>query len=124
MTGVRDLGLHERVKILAGILPTKSHRALEYMRDNVSGMIVPDALIARLKGAEEPAEEGIRAVCELIAEVREIEGVSGVHLMPVMWESATPRIVEEAGLGQPGASVDEPGGSRGEPGAQAEERAS
>ncbi|MFH1689352.1 MAG: methylenetetrahydrofolate reductase [Candidatus Eisenbacteria bacterium] len=98
MAGVRDLGLHERVKILAGILPTRSHKALEYMRDNVSGMIVPEALIERLRTASDPAEEGVRAACELIAEVRDVDGVAGVHLMPVMWESVTPRVVEEAGL--------------------------
>lgn len=99
MEGVRDLGLHDKVKVLAGILPTRSHRALEYMRDNVSGMIVPDGLIRRLRDADDPVEEGVRAACELIAEVREVEGVAGVHLMPVMWEKITPRIVEEAGLG-------------------------
>ncbi len=99
MEGVRDLGLDERVKILAGVLPTRSHRALEYMRDRVAGMIVPEPLVRRLKDAKDPVEEGVRVACELIAEVREIEGVSGVHLMPVMWESVTPRIVEEAGLG-------------------------
>ncbi|MFH1689873.1 MAG: methylenetetrahydrofolate reductase [Candidatus Eisenbacteria bacterium] len=98
MAGVRDLGLHERVKILVGILPTRSHKALEYMRDNVSGMIVPEALIERLRSASDPAEEGVRAACELIAEVRDVDGVAGVHLMPVMWESITPRVVEEAGL--------------------------
>ena len=98
MAGVRDLGLHERVKIIAGILPTRSARALEYMRDEVSGMIIPDDTIRRLAGAEDPVEEGVRLACELVAKVREIDGVSGVHLMPVMWEKITPRIVEEAGL--------------------------
>jgi methylenetetrahydrofolate reductase (NADPH) len=98
MDGVRDLGLHERVKILAGILPTRSHRALEYMRDNVSGMIIPESLIDRLRTASEPPDEGVRVACELIDEVRSIDGVAGVHLMPVMWESVTPRLVEEAGL--------------------------
>ena len=99
MDGVRDLGLHERVKVLAGVLPTRSHKALEYMRDQVSGMTIPDAMIERLRGAEDREGEGVRMACEIIHEVREIEGVSGVHLMPVMWEKVTPRIVEEAGLG-------------------------
>jgi methylenetetrahydrofolate reductase (NADPH) len=68
------------------------------MRDQVSGMMIPDETVRRLRDAEDPAEEGVRAACELIAQVREIEGVSGVHLMPVMWEKITPRIVEEAAL--------------------------
>jgi methylenetetrahydrofolate reductase (NADPH) len=98
MVGVRDLGLHTRAKILAGVLPARSHRALEHMQKNVAGMTVPDALVDRLKGAADPAEEGLRVACELVSEVRDIEGVAGVHLMPVMWESVMPRLVEEAGL--------------------------
>jgi 5,10-methylenetetrahydrofolate reductase len=98
MDGVRDLGLHERVKIIAGVLPTRSAKALNYMKAEVSGMSIPDETIRRIADAEDPEEEGVRLACELIAELREIEGVSGVHLMPVMWEKITPRIVEEAGL--------------------------
>lgn len=98
MTGMRDLGLAGRVKILAGILPTRSARALEFMKNEVAGMAVPDETIRRMRDAEDPAEEGVRLACELVREVRGIDGVSGVHLMPVMWEKITPRIVEEAGL--------------------------
>ena len=98
MDGVRDLGLHTRVKILPGILPTRSAKALEYMKNEVAGMMIPDETIGRLEDAEDPAEEGVRLACELIGELREIDGVAGVHLMPVMWEKITPRIVEEAGL--------------------------
>ncbi len=107
MVGVRDLGLHERVKIIAGVLPTKSAKALNYMKENVAGMVIPDEFIARMKSAEEPAEEGVAIVCEIIARVREIEGVSGVHLMPVLWEKIIPRVVDEAGLK---VDVDESGG--------------
>jgi methylenetetrahydrofolate reductase (NADPH) len=98
MTGVRDLGLHERVKILAGVLPARSAKALERMRKDVSGMLIPDEVVRRMEGAASPEDEGVRVACETIAGLREIEGVAGVHLMPVMWESVTPRIIEGAGL--------------------------
>jgi methylenetetrahydrofolate reductase (NADPH) len=98
MVGVRDLGLHEKVKIIAGVLPTRSAKALTYMKKEVSGMVIPDELIERMLRSKDPAEEGVLVACEIIARVREIEGVAGVHLMPVMWEKITPRIVEEAGL--------------------------
>ena len=39
---VRDLGLHERCAILAGVGAVRSVRALEYMRDKVPGVEVPD----------------------------------------------------------------------------------
>ena len=33
-----------------------------------------------------------------LREVRQVPGVSGVHIMPVMWESVIGRVVEGAGL--------------------------
>jgi len=35
---------------------------------------------------------------ELIQQLREIEGVAGVHIMAVAWEAIVPEIVEKAGL--------------------------
>jgi methylenetetrahydrofolate reductase (NADPH) len=102
MAGVRDLGLHERVKILAGVLPARSAKALERMKKDVSGMLIPDEVVRRMEAAPNPEDEGVRVACETIAALRGIEGVAGVHVMPVMWESVMPRIVEGAGLALPG----------------------
>jgi methylenetetrahydrofolate reductase (NADPH) len=68
------------------------------MKENVSGMSIPDELINRMGGADDPKEEGIKIIVELIQQIRGIAGVAGVHLMPVMWESIVPTIVERAGL--------------------------
>ncbi|MGB9593991.1 MAG: methylenetetrahydrofolate reductase, partial [Anaerolineae bacterium] len=43
-------------------------------------------------------EEGIRICVEIIQRVREIPGVSGVHIMAIEWEEAVPEIVKRAGL--------------------------
>jgi len=95
---VRKKGLHEQVYILAGVLPPKSAGALRYMKNNVSGMRIPSGLIQRLDEAEDPAEEGIKICVELIEELKDMEGIHGVHIMPVMWESVLPTLVERAGL--------------------------
>jgi hypothetical protein len=43
----------------------------------------------------------VRVAAELIARLRELPGVGGVHLMAPGWETeAVPRIVEAAGLYQ------------------------
>jgi len=94
---VKD-GLHKKAYILAGLTPVRSARALHYMKDEVAGMSVPDKLIKRMESAEDPKEEGIRICLEMIERVRNIEGVSGIHLMPIGWESITPVILERAGL--------------------------
>jgi len=98
MKEVVDLGLHEKVHILAGVMPVKSAGQVRYMKNNVAGMLIPDSLVDRMKGADDPKEEGVNFVVELINEVREIEGIRGVHIMAVEWEEMVPMIVERAGL--------------------------
>ena len=98
MKEVVDRGTHEQLHILAGVMPIKSPRVLEYMKKNVAGMSIPDSLVDRMKGASDPKEEGVNFVVELIDEVRQIEGIRGVHIMAVEWEEIVPTIVERAGL--------------------------
>lgn len=90
--------LHKQVYILAGVLPARSAKALAYMKDDVPGMRVPEEILKRMENAEDPKEEGVNICAELIGQIRSIEGVAGVHIMPVMWESITPTLVERAGL--------------------------
>jgi methylenetetrahydrofolate reductase (NADPH) len=98
MRQVRNRGLHEQVKILAGVTPLKSVGMAKYMRDSVAGLTVPDYYIERLSKAEDKAAEGIRMCVEQIQQLREIEGVAGIHLMAIEWEQKVPELVEKAGL--------------------------
>ena len=95
-----DMGLTEKVYILAGITPLKSVGMARYMQTKVPGMDVPEELIKRLKGVgkEKAAEEGIKIACEMIEELKELKGISGVHLMAIEWEHKVPEIAEKAGL--------------------------
>ncbi|HHY93957.1 MAG TPA: methylenetetrahydrofolate reductase [Firmicutes bacterium] len=97
MQVVRDMGLPEKVHILAGIVPTKSAKALEKTA-TVPGMAVPQELIVRMKGAADQEKEGVAIAVELISRLREIPGVHGVHIMAIAWEEAVPDIVSQAGL--------------------------
>jgi methylenetetrahydrofolate reductase (NADPH) len=119
MAKVRELGLHDRVYILAGVGPLKSPAMARYMKDSVPGILVPDELIERMEAAGKewagiPKEQltkedksarskawqaqGIQICIELIQQLRQIEGVSGVHIMAIEWEEAVRPIVEGAGL--------------------------
>lgn len=91
-------GLHERCNITAGILPVRSWKALNYMKNDVAGITIPDSLIERMKKAEDPKREGIQIAIEMCNEIKKIPGVKGIHLMPVGWEAAIPEIVKGAGL--------------------------
>lgn len=98
MALVRARGLHERVHIIAGVMPLKSHKVALYMKNKVAGMIVPDAIVERLKNAKDPKEEGVRLCVEQIEHLRTIAGVRGVHIMAMAWEEKVPEIVHRAGL--------------------------
>lgn len=97
MKRVVDRGLHERCYIIAGITPLKALGAAMYMKNCVSGIIIPDEIIKRLKAAKDKKKEGIKMAVEQIQEVREIEGISGVHVMAIAWEEKVPEIVESVG---------------------------
>lgn len=98
MEQVRELGLHKKVKIMGGVTPIKSVGMARYMQNNVSGMIVPEELIQRVKGAEDKKKEGLKVAVETIQRLKEMEGVHGVHIMAIAWEEVVPEIVESAGL--------------------------
>jgi 5,10-methylenetetrahydrofolate reductase len=98
MEMVRDRDLHEQVHILAGIIPMKSAGMARYMRDYVAGLTVPNALVKRMEDAEDAKEEGVNIAVELIDQLRDVEGVHGVHIMAVAWEEIVPVITERAGL--------------------------
>jgi len=111
MQKVRELGLHEKAYILAGLGPLKSPGMARYMRDQVPGLDVPDIYVDRMteaaKGIDKAdkkartqawREEGMKITIEQIQQMREIEGVAGVHVMAIEWEEAVKPIVEGAGL--------------------------
>jgi methylenetetrahydrofolate reductase (NADPH) len=98
MAQVRDLGLHEQCAILAGVGAVRSIKALDYMRDHVPGVEVPDDVDQRLRAVspDKQAEEGVKLAAEIIQQVAEIPGVAGVHLLVAGNERAVPQILESA----------------------------
>src|SRR5450755_4265373 len=98
MDQVEALGLIGKVFILVGIGPLRSAKTAEWMRKNIPGMHVPDALITRLAGAQDQAREGRNICVELIESIREIRGVSGVHIMAYRQEESVAEIVEKSGI--------------------------
>jgi 5,10-methylenetetrahydrofolate reductase len=98
MKRVRDLGLHERCFILICVVPLASARTAKWMRNNVPGVHIPDAVIARLEGAEKQKPEGKRICIELMQQIREIEGVAGIHVMAYRQEEFVAEIVHDSGV--------------------------
>jgi methylenetetrahydrofolate reductase (NADPH) len=100
MKQVRDLGIDQKVCLLVGVGPLRSARAAEYMRTQVPGVVIPDETVDRLRKTPKAKqrEEGKRICVEIIQQVKEIEGVAGVHVMAYRQEELVAEIIEEAGL--------------------------
>lgn len=98
MERVREMGLHEQVYILVGVGPLASANAARWIRTHVPGVHIPDEIIDRLAGAEKPKLEGRKICVELIQQIREIEGVHGVHVMAYRQEEAVAEIIDASGV--------------------------
>ena len=100
MEQVRDLGLHDQAYILVGVGPLRSAKAAEYLRTKVPGVVIPDEIVSRLQKTPKKLQqdEGKKICIEIIQQVREIEGVAGVHIMAYRQENLVADIVLEAGL--------------------------
>lgn len=98
MKQANDMGLTEKVYILAGVTPMKNVGMAKYMKNKVPGIEVPDEWIKRLQGVDKKkvADEGIKMACEQVEEFKEMKGVHGVHMMAIEWEHKVPEIAERA----------------------------
>ena len=74
----------------------------KYMASKVAGMDIPEDMLKRMKdvpkGKGNMAREGKKIAVETIQELKEIEGVRGIHLMAIEWEHKVPEIAEKANV--------------------------
>jgi 5,10-methylenetetrahydrofolate reductase len=100
MAKVRELGLHRKCHILVGVGPLASARAARFMKNNVPGVHIPEHVIERLEKSDKPKLEGKKLCIELIQQIREIEGVAGVHVMAYRQEELVSEIITASGVMQ------------------------
>ncbi len=98
MARVRDMGLDEQCFILVGVGPLASAKTARWMKNNVPGVHIPEAVIKRIEGAADQKAEGKRLCIDIINEVKEIAGVHGVHVMAYRQEEYVAEIVHESGV--------------------------
>ena len=98
MQKVRDLGFTEQCFIMCGVGPLASAKTARWIRSNVPGIHIPDAVINRLEGAADQKKEGKQLAIDIINEVKEIPGVSGIHVMAYRQEEYVAEIVHESGV--------------------------
>lgn len=98
MDAVRRNGIPSVTKIIAGILPMKSSRTARHLAHHVPGICLPDHVLQRMCSSKDEENEGIAIAAETVEAIRNMDGVSGIHIMPVNWYSGVRPLVERTGL--------------------------
>jgi methylenetetrahydrofolate reductase (NADPH) len=92
-------GITNKLKFIAGIGPLSGAQQARFMRENLFGVTIPDAIIQRLERSAHPRDEG-RAICvESMLSLRAIKEISGIHLMaPAQSSQALAAAIRKSGL--------------------------
>lgn len=80
------------VKVIAGVLLLRSPRVIDFINRRLAGLMVPEHIADRIRGADDVAEESIALATEQVREIRQI--ADGVHIMSLGLDSAVGRILE------------------------------
>jgi 5,10-methylenetetrahydrofolate reductase len=97
--GLGSRGMFERMFVLAGVAPPRGPRSARFMREHLPGVLVPDRVIRELEDAgPDAAEAGVRLTVEVVARLKAVSGIAGVHVMGLGREDSVRRVIEGAGL--------------------------
>src|SRR5436305_13821513 len=94
---VRKEWLHEKVYILAGVIPLRSAKMARFLVETL-GATVPKHIMDRMEKAPDTKAEGLSIAIRTTQALQKVDGVRGVHLMPVGWDGVVPKMVKDAGL--------------------------
>jgi len=96
MARLAEYGATKELSLIIGIVPLRSAKSARWIKEKLFGAIIPDAIVARMESAGDPAAEGRRICLDLVAELAGIPHVAGVHIMAPGNESAVPDIIAAA----------------------------
>lgn len=96
---MRPRGLFERAKVIVGITPLRSVRQAGFMDEKLPGVTVPPAMIRALEEAGDDAPAvGLDLMAPLVASIRAIPGIAGIHVMAMGHDDSTRALVARVGL--------------------------
>lgn len=95
---VRPRGIFERAKVLVGLVPLRSLKNARFM-DGLFGVHVPQTAFDVLETVGIEAERaGLEFTIDVAGRIRQIDGISGLHLMGIGRDDLVRTVIEEAGL--------------------------
>jgi methylenetetrahydrofolate reductase (NADPH) len=91
---LEDHGLGGKLKYIVGVCPPASAKQARWIKENLFGAVIPDWVVDRMEGAENPKAEGQKICAEIILQLAEVPGVAGVHIMAPINEASIPGVVD------------------------------
>ncbi len=88
--------LPNKIALLIGVVPLRSAKSARWIKEQLFGAIIPDAIVERLDYSGDPAAEGKQICIDFIAQLSEIPGVAGAHIMAPNNEGAIPDVIAKA----------------------------
>lgn len=88
-------GIPDRLAIIIGVVPLRSARSARWIKEQLFGSIIPDAIIERMDKTTDAVAEGKAILVDYLAELAEIPGVAGAHIMAPNNDDAVPEVISE-----------------------------
>jgi methylenetetrahydrofolate reductase (NADPH) len=85
---IREKGLHERIHIIAGVLPLSTADEAMELRERYCGLDIPDEIIQSIS---------LDFAAETARELSKLEGIRGIHIHP-FGEGRVERVLDAAGI--------------------------
>ena len=96
MARLTEHGLADKLFVIVGIVPLRSAKSARWIKDKLYGAIIPDAIVARMEAASDPAAEGRRICLDMVRELAAIPHVAGCHIMAPGNDAVVPDIIRQA----------------------------
>jgi methylenetetrahydrofolate reductase (NADPH) len=90
--------LTRNYSVMISLSPLPSATTARWVKENMGDSRIPTEVIKRLENAKDPEQEGIEICAELMLEISNIPGVSGVNLMTTGNPEAIPAAIKASGL--------------------------
>ena len=89
-------GITEKTAVLAGVLPLQSAAQGQKLLDTHTDFHIPDDVLKRIKAAGDPEaqrKEGLKIAIEIIAKLKTLPGLRGVHILSGGNEAVVPDLL-------------------------------
>jgi methylenetetrahydrofolate reductase (NADPH) len=96
MARLAEHGIAGKAYFLIGVTPLRSAKSARWMKEKLFGTIIPEATIARMERANDPAAEGRRICVDIVRELADIPDVAGVHIMAPNNDAAVVDVIKSA----------------------------